>query len=831
MFLMKCLNKIFRLSFCFIVAIGYVFSQEITVRDSKTSVSLSNVYIYNEAKTKSIITDREGRALLSNFSANEKVYFQLLGYQLLEFELSEFLNDSFEIYLDLKSQKLEEVILSVARSESNANEIAEKVSVIKAEDLYLTAPASSAEVLELSPGVRIQKSQGGGGSPVIRGFEANRVLIVVDGVRMNNAIYRSGHLQNSITIDPNNIDRVEIIYGSSSVGYGSDALGGVVHYYTKTPTLKDSIKVKSSFSSNFNTVNASLSNSFSTNYSEENWGFFSTISISKFGNIEMGKRRKHGYKNWGLSNYYSKNSRYTFQENVSVNQNPSVQQNTGYSQVDFFQKFLFKLPYQNLLNLNIQYSESSDIDRYDKLSEGKSGELKFSEWYYGPQKRLLISPSLKFFSQKPLLKRGRITLAYQMAEESRINRKFNSMERSSQLEKVNVLSLNGDFDTSFNKGHALSYGIEGTLNNVRSNAYSQNIIINGSAISDLGPKKNIPTRYPSDGSSYKSFAMYVNWTWNMNEFFTFNAGTRLTYTGLRAKWNESASINAQLSNVSLNSSALTSTLSMTLRPSKKFQLMTVLSSGFRNPNIDDIGKIRENNGILVVPNTFLKPEYAYNLDLGINFKSLNNLNYMSFRTFATVISRHIVRSDFIIFSDTTTANESTILYNGEEVNTIANKNLGNRFIHGFSIDGFSYFSKSLKFSGSISYVKGDENETYGPMPSISPIFGTISGEYSKNKFKVSALYKFSGDKSPRDYSLGGEDGLEETPEIIESNGLIKYAGTPKWSDFSIYTNYDISQDVKVRFALTNIFDNHYRSFASGISAPGRSFQIGLYLKL
>ena len=203
----------------------------------------------------------------------------------------------------------------------------------------------------------------------------------------------------------------------------------------------------------------------------------------------MGERRKHGYENWGLNNYYSKNSRYTFQENISVNQNPNVQQNTGYSQIDFFQKFLFKLPYQKLLNLNIQYSESSDIDRYDKLSEEKSGELKFSEWYYGPQKRLLISPSLKFFSQKPLLKKGRITLSYQMAEESRINRKFNSVVRASQLEKVNILSLNGDFDTSFDKGHALAYGIEGTLNNVSSNAYSQNIVINGSEISDLGPKQ------------------------------------------------------------------------------------------------------------------------------------------------------------------------------------------------------------------------------------------------------------------------------------------------------------------------------------------------------
>ena len=828
---MKYLNKITTLGLCFILALGNAFSQEITVRDSKTSSPLSNVYIYNESKTKSIITNDQGQASLSTFSSDEKVYFQLLGYALLELQLSEFLNNSFDLYLDSESQNLDEVILSVARSESNANEIAEKVSVIKAEDLYLTAPSSGAEMLELSPGIRIQKSQGGGGSPAIRGFEANRVLIVVDGVRMNNAIYRSGHLQNSITIDPNNIDRVEIIYGSSSVGHGSDALGGVVHYYTKNPTIKDSIKIKRSFSSNFNSANSSISNSFSNNYSEETWGMFSTISISKFGNIKMGERREHGYQSWGLNNYYSENSRYSFRDQPSYNKEPNLQKNTDYSQVDFFQKFLFKLPYQNLLNLNIQYSESSDIDRYDKLSEEKNGKLKFSEWYYGPQKRLLVSPSLKFFSQNPLLKRGRVTLAYQMVQESRINRKFNSLVRSSQLEKVNLFSLNGDFDTSFDNGHAVSYGIEGTVNSVRSNAYSQNIIINGNEISNLGPKTDIPTRYPSDGSSYKSFAMYVNWTWNMNDFFTFNAGTRLTYTGLRASWKESASINAQLSNVKLNSSALTTTLSMTLRPSKKFQVMTVLSSGFRNPNIDDIGKIRENNGILVVPNTFLKPEYAYNLDLGINYKSPNKLTYLSLRTFATVISRHIVRDDFIIFSDNTTPDESTILYNGEEVTTIANKNLGNRFIHGYSIDGFSYFSRSLKLNGSLSYVKGDENETYGPMPSISPIFGTISGEYTKDKIKISALYKFSGDKSPKDYSLGGEDGLEETPVINENSNGIIYAGTPKWSDFSIYTNYDISEDVKIRIALTNIFDNHYRTFASGISAPGRSFQIGLYLKL
>jgi len=265
-------------------------------------------------------------------------------------------------------------------------------------------------MLELSPGVRIQKSQGGGGSPIIRGFEANRVLIVVDGVRMNNAIYRSGHLQNAITIDPSNIERAEVIFGSSSVGYGSDAMGGVIHYYTKNPILKNSQKISSSFTSNFSSANNSISSNFNTNYSSDNWGSITSISISKYGDIKMGEKRNHGFQDWGLNPIFSENSRYDYYTEPSINNDHNIQKNTGYSQIDLFQKFLFKIGDDNLLNLNIQFSESSDIDRYDQLSVVRDDSLKFSEWYYGPQKRLLISPSLKIFPKKKFMDKGAITL-------------------------------------------------------------------------------------------------------------------------------------------------------------------------------------------------------------------------------------------------------------------------------------------------------------------------------------------------------------------------------------------------------------------------------------
>ena len=806
------------------------FGQQITVRDSDTNEVLSDVAVFNESRDKSTISDLNGNVDLGLFSNENKIYFQLLGYSLLELYLDDIEDESI-VLLSQESQNLDEVILSVARSASNVNQIAEKVSVIKSEDLFISSPSSGAEMLELSPGVRIQKSQGGGGSPIIRGFEANRVLIVVDGVRMNNAIYRSGHLQNSITIDPSNIERAEVIFGSSSVGYGSDAMGGVIHYYTKNPILKNSEKILSSFTTNFNSANNSVSNNFNTNYSSDNWGSITSISISKYGDIKMGKKRNHGYSYWGLTPIFSQNSRYKFYAEPSINFDESIQKNTGYSQVDLFQKFLFRIGDDNLLNLNIQFSESSDIDRYDQLNILKDNSLKFSEWYYGPQKRLLISPSLRIFPKKKFMDKGVITFGFQKINESRIKRKFNSLNRSHQIEDLKVLSLNGDFDTSFNNGHTVSYGIETTYNHNYSKAYDRVLDVDGNNIVGVSKKFAIPTRYPSDGSSYASFASYVNWSWNMSEFFTFNIGTRLTFTKLKASWNDVISVNPQLSRVNLNSEALTTTVSMKLRPSNKIQINTVLSSGFRNPNIDDIGKIRENNGLLVVPNTFLKPEYAYNLDLGVDYKSLDNKNYFSIRGFSTIISRHIGRAEYIVFSDITTPDTSTIIYNNEEVTTIANKNLGNRFIHGFSIDGFNNLSRSLKIDYSLTYTKGDNNETYGPLPSISPLFGSLSLDYVKNDLTIKAVYKFSDSKDPSEYSIGGEDGLDETPYIIGQDGLKDFLGTPSWSDFSIYASLNISPNSTLRLGITNIFDIHYRTFASGISAPGRSFQAGLNLKL
>lgn len=804
----------------------WLMSQEALVLDGVSGFPLEGVALFNSDKTKAIITNQEGKAPLEIFSENDNITVQLFGFETLEIKLSsEEFKNGMTLMLEPKDQALDEVILSVARNATTRKQIAEKVTVIDAKTIELQRPATGAELVSLSPGVRIQKSQGGGGSPVIRGFEANRILMVVDGVRMNNATYRSGHLQNAITINPNIIDRVEVVYGSSSIGYGSDALGGVIHYYTKNPLINSEQKTSSSFSSDFSSASNATVNSFSTEMSFKKWASLTSVSYSNFGDIRIGKNRTHGYSDWGLTPFYSDNSRTNFNPKQLINENPLIQKNTGYSQLDLFQKFLIQLNDENQLVLNFQYSGSSDISRYDKLVEEQNGSLRYAEWYYGPQKRLLVAPQLKLFPQKKFLNSGKITLAYQAIEESRNSRSFGSLTRKIQKEKVDVWSLNGDFEFSLSDQHSFSYGFEGTYNKVKSFAFGKDLIVQQNNITGLSPSSPFPTRYPSKGSSYDSFAGFINWIWDFNKKLTLNLGLRFTNTNLEAMWKEYYNINALLEMVNLDATALTQTLALTFRPSEKTQWNAIISNGFRNPNIDDVGKIRESNGLLVVPNPSLFPEYAYNFELGLSKYFNQSKNYISIRGFTTLISRHIGRSDYIIFADTSTPDINTILYNGEEVQTIANNNLGNRYLYGASIDGNFSISDPLSIRGSLDLIKAVKSNKYGPLPSISPAFGRLFLQYQKNDLLSHLSFQFSGKKDPNDYSLGGEDGLEETP-LLSGNPII-FAGSPAWSELSWLAQYQWRENTVFRIALDNIFDVHYRPFASGISAPGRNLKLGL----
>ena len=354
-----------------------LFGQTVTIIDAFTQQPLENVMIVNQDKQRYTTSNQEGNINLSDFAGTDSLHFQLMGYESVTLSIEEIQANKNIIALFLDEKQLSEIVLSVARTAEQSKKIAEKVSVINQKTIASQSPATGADLLLLAPSVRLQKSQGGGGSPVLRGFEANRVLLVVDGVRLNNAIYRSGHLQNAITVDPNSIERVEVIYGSSSVGYGSDALGGVVHYYTKTPKINNNKAMSSGFSSTYNSAQNAFINHFETETSFKKWATYTSLTYASYGDLRMGKNRSHGFDDWGLVPAYSKNNENTYFAQPSVNPDPNLQKNVGYTQFDLLEKAVINLPKSSQLLLNFQLSNSSNIPRFDKLNELNNGSTTY----------------------------------------------------------------------------------------------------------------------------------------------------------------------------------------------------------------------------------------------------------------------------------------------------------------------------------------------------------------------------------------------------------------------------------------------------------------------
>ncbi len=798
-----------------------VVSQKITIVDSTSGRPIRAVLVFDSEKINRTVSNRNGTVYLNSFKDSDSIIFAHIVYQRKAFPYKS-LKDGDKIILSPKALGLNEVVLSVSRNIQNVATLSRKVSVINRGSFNLDLPRNTAEMLYHGGGIHVQKSQSGGGSPLIRGFEANRVLLVIDGVRMNNAIYRSGHVHNSISIDANSLERTEVIFGPSSVGYGSDALGGVIHFYTKTPKLNKDEFFDYTKSISYNLKDQSKVNNYSLELSKKNWASYTSYTKSNFGDVHMGKVRNHGYNDWGLVNYYSENIDGKFFENQSLNNNPNLQRNTAYKQKDFIQKFNFKIFKTARLILNFQFSESSNINRFDKLSEkNEDGTLKFAEWYYGPQKRSFISSKLSFQAKK-LFDRADIIFAFQKIDESRNKRKFGSNLLNIQDENLNIFSINTDFFKRIDRQKSIAYGFELTNNQLNSDGFES--MINSNYLNSS------LSRYPNDGSSYRSVAGYFNYKKFINLKTNYDIGLRISSISIKANWDYNffdsdyddkynTLFFQQFDGLEMTNSSVTGSLGIVHRMNDFNKLSLNVSSGFRSPNIDDIGKIRENSGILSVPNTELKPEYVYTLDFG--WSKYNKNFRTNFNIYYTILNGTIGRDYYM-------GENNKILYDEELVQTMANFNLGNSNIYGGNFDFKTRVLDNILINGSITYTKGSNLKDMLPMPSIPPLFGNIKLKILNEKSQYQLSYRFSSSKDPSTYSIGGEDGLDETPMIIDSNGNIQYLGMPSWGVFqlsSLFKTNLLKRPIDFKIILDNIFDIHYREFASGISSPGRSLNL------
>ena len=655
------------------ISLGSLTAQEIRILDLDSREPIGNVVVFNNNRSKTVLSDIDGRCDLAVFENDERITFRHLSYETFKTTRSQLIKRGGRVYLTIKLQELEGVVMSVSKWEQQKKDIPQKILSITSRSIAFNTPQTSADLLQSSGQVFVQKSQLGGGSPMIRGFATNRVLLSVDGVRMNNAIFRGGNIQNVISIDPYNVKNSEVIFGPGSVIYGSDAIGGVMNFLTATPQFAVNEKNYFNANANYRFASANSENTFHTdfNFGKKNWAFLTSISYNDFGDLRMGAHGPDSY----LRNEYA--ARINGVDVLIENDNPQNQIPTGYNQINLMQKISHKSNNRWNYDLGLHFSQTSDFPRYDRLirpnDEGTG--LRSTEWFYGPQLWFMGNLQLEQISRGKFYDRLKLTAAYQLFEESRNERRFEDPIRYTTEEKVDAISANVDFENKKIGDLGLFYGVEYIFNKVGSDGSQTNI--------ETGQLSNAASRYP-DGSTWQSLAAYINSEYKTQPNFTLLSGLRYNYVWSYSEF-DTTFYPFPFTEARLANGALTGSVGFSWFPRASLQLTMNGSTAFRAPNIDDIGKVFDSEpGSVVVPNPNLKPEYAYNIELGIR-KNFNDKFVLKGAAYYTYLDNALVRRDF------TFNGQNEIVYNGELSNVQAIQNAAKAYVYGLELGFEAYF--------------------------------------------------------------------------------------------------------------------------------------------
>lgn len=780
-------------------------AQHIVLLDQQTRVPVHGAVATNLRNGTIDVSDYNGKLVPTNYLPTDTLYideFQHRGAFVLPGQV-----DGRDIYLAVELITFDggPEITVYGRSE-RLSELPNKIDVIDAGAIRLKNPQTSADLLSQAGNVFVQKSQMGGGSPVLRGFEANKVLLVVDGVRMNNAIYRSGHLQNAITLDPLILKQVEVVFGPSSVAYGSDALGGVVHYRTRDPLLgeqRGSNEATGNLLARISSANQEKTFHADVAVGYERLGFLTSVTRSEYGDLRMGSNRRHGDETWGLLPVYGAYDPESRSDVIAENEDPELQVGTGYDQLDFTQKILLRASNTVSWKANFQYSTSSNIPRYDQLSDIRGGVPRWAEWYYGPQQRVFFSLQSVITDTTALYNSAIVTGAYQRIDETRIKRRFGQTAREVQDEDVWVYSLNADFERNLGSLTHFNYGVELVHNDVTSSAWSE---ILGSR-----ERGEVATRYPNGGSSLSSAAAYFGLKRSLGEKTDLKAGARYTAGRLHAAFDENPFYTLPFDAVNLSRNALTGSLGLIYRPAKTWKVAAVVGNAFRLPNVDDVGKVRENDGFALIPTDQLGPEYAYNGELTLEKSLMGGRAQIALTGFYTLLR------DAIVARNTTLNGQDSIEVEGTVARIQTNQNASQAQVYGY----FAGFSAELtdrwNCYARYNFTYGQETESNVPLAHIPPVFASAGMNYSYDGFMGELSVLYNGAKSIDRYAPGGTDNADAA--LAD--------GVPAWWTLNLNATYFISRTLQAQFGLENILDVHYRTFASGISAPGRNLILGL----
>lgn len=532
-----------------------------------------------------------------------------------------------------------------------------------------------------------------------------------------------------------------------------------------------------------------------------------SLSYNDFNNLKMGSK--------GASKYLRPEYVETINgvDRIIANLDPEKQIPTAYDQFNVMQKIMY-IPKENWnFNYGVHYSTSSDNPRYDYLTRYRADNLRSAEWHYGPQIWLMNNFSITSLQDHKIYKKMKIGLAHQFFEESRHDRNFGNANRANNVEKVNAFSVNIDLENVLSQKHLTYYGAEAVYNKINSSGSSQNV--------NTGIKTDGPARYP-DNSNWSSYAVFMTYRYIASKKVSLQAGARYNHFLLNAKF-DNTFYPFPFTSSKVNQGALTGSIGLVYNPTLSWQISTNFSTGFRSPNIDDIGKVFESvPGSVVIPNPFLEPEYAYNGEFNIA-KTFSDILKIDATPYYIYLDNALVRRDF------TLNGLSSILYDGEISQVQAIQNSANAYIWGIHAGVEIKLAERFGLNSRFNYQVGEEeldNGTKAPLRHAAPWFGKTHLTYTKHKFKADFYAFYNGQVSFK--NLAQSEIEKPYLYAVDASGN---PYSPKWFTLNLKISCQLNNHLMMNAGIENITDKRYRPYSSGLVSAGRNFIVSLRASL
>ena len=651
---------------------------------------------------------------------------------------------SLDIFLISQSGSLPEVqILSASRRNTSSVHLPFASSVLNLPAQSENIPRTVPESLNIIPGVFVQKTNHGGGSPFIRGLTGNQTLILIDGIRLNNSTFRYGPNQYLNTIDPFSVNKIEVLRGSGSVQYGSDAMGGVIQIFTKDPGYTPENSFKGSVSGRFGSSKMEQSGSTELSYSTSKMVLSGILGIKNFGDLIGG--------------------------DTTGRQSPS-----GYSQSDASLKFKLKVSNNSELILANQFVQQKDVDVYHKVQLENFNINKM-----GLQGRNLSYLKYSIDQKSSIFRKIDVTGSLNATVEERNSQKNSSQSLGLERDKIKTSNLGIEIFSDLSKKWMVNSGLEYYRDKVNSIKNTTNL-----QSGEVSMQRGL---YP-DNSLYSNTSVY--------SLHHLALGNFNLEGGLRYNWLQARIADKDLGRMKINPGAFVWNSGLNYSIGKN-HIYTSFNTGYRAPNIDDMGTLGIVDFRYEIPAYTLKPEKSYNSEIGYKY-------FSEHLSFGAALYRNKL-------SDLITRVQTGQVIDGYKV--YMKENTEEAVIKG--IEGFAEFqvSQNLFFDLFASFNHGRNISKAEPLRRVPPFNGNISMKYKMNKFYMKA-------------EMGWADKQDRLAQGDKDDNRIPAGGTPGWKVLNFYSGYSLKY-VQLRLSAQNLFNADYRTHGSGINSVGRSLWMSL----